>query len=136
MSLWKRFLKVLRCKYTLDARQTICENKKSSMGKLVRLVSSDLVEFSVEKEIAMQSVLLSNMIEDCAEDDLPIPLPNASSSALEKVGLSLLTLFSLLSLLSALSALCSLLFYSLYTLLRTHINSPYKIIGHCLLRAL
>ncbi|KAI8846598.1 Skp1 family, dimerization domain-containing protein [Chytridium lagenaria] len=43
---------------------------------MVKLTSSDGQEFSVAKEIACQSVLIKNMLEDVGEaEDQPIPLP-------------------------------------------------------------
>ncbi|KAI8918356.1 hypothetical protein PhCBS80983_g01168 [Powellomyces hirtus] len=53
---------------------------------MVKLTSSDGQEVSVPKEIACQSVLIKNMLEDVGEaDDQPIPLPNVSGPILAKV---------------------------------------------------
>eukprot|EP00842_Homolaphlyctis_polyrhiza_P004977 jgi/Hompol1/5480/HPOL_000919-RA len=53
---------------------------------MVKLSSSDAQEFTVPKEIACQSVLIKNMLEDLGEDsDAPIPLPNVSGAILQKV---------------------------------------------------
>jgi S-phase kinase-associated protein 1 len=58
---------------------------------MVRLTSNDGVEFTVEKSVAEQSVLIKNMLEDVEEDDdQPIPLPNVSGRILEKGSMSLL----------------------------------------------
>ncbi|KAI8807336.1 Skp1 family, dimerization domain-containing protein [Cladochytrium replicatum] len=57
------------------------------MSKTVRLTSSDGQDFNVVSEIANQSVLIKNMLEDIGDnaDDNPIPLPNVSASILQKV---------------------------------------------------
>ncbi|KAJ3061721.1 suppressor of kinetochore protein mutant [Podochytrium sp. JEL0797] len=53
---------------------------------MVKITSSDAQEFSIAKEIANQSVLIKNMLEDVGEaDDQPIPLPNVSGAILQKV---------------------------------------------------
>nr|6V88_A Chain A, SCF ubiquitin ligase complex protein SKP1a [Dictyostelium discoideum]6V88_B Chain B, SCF ubiquitin ligase complex protein SKP1a [Dictyostelium discoideum] len=52
---------------------------------LVKLESSDEKVFEIEKEIACMSVTIKNMIEDIGESDSPIPLPNVTSTILEKV---------------------------------------------------
>ncbi|KAJ3023843.1 hypothetical protein HKX48_000531 [Thoreauomyces humboldtii] len=53
---------------------------------MVKLTSSDGQEVSVAKEIACQSVLIKNMLEDVGDsDDQPIPLPNVSGPILAKV---------------------------------------------------
>ncbi|KAI9358925.1 Skp1 family, dimerization domain-containing protein [Zopfochytrium polystomum] len=53
---------------------------------MVKLTSSDGQEFVVAKEIAMQSILIKNMLEDVGDaDDQPIPLPNVSGPILQKV---------------------------------------------------
>ncbi|KAJ3101681.1 hypothetical protein HDU97_001222 [Phlyctochytrium planicorne] len=53
---------------------------------MVKLTSSDGQEFSVGKEIACQSILIKNMLEDVGEsEDQPIPLPNVSGPILSKV---------------------------------------------------
>ncbi|KAJ3062020.1 hypothetical protein HDU98_002071, partial [Podochytrium sp. JEL0797] len=52
---------------------------------MVKITSSDAQEFSIAKEIANQSVLIKNMLEDVGEaDDQPIPLPNVSGAILQK----------------------------------------------------
>ncbi|KAI8608971.1 Skp1 family, dimerization domain-containing protein [Chytriomyces sp. MP71] len=51
-----------------------------------KLCSSDNQEFSVSVEIANQSVLIKNMLEDVGDsDDQPIPLPNVPGAILQKV---------------------------------------------------
>ncbi|KAH9816806.1 Skp1 family, dimerization domain-containing protein [Melampsora americana] len=52
---------------------------------MVVLVTSDNEQFTVEREVAIRSVLIKNMIEDVGESDNPIPLPNVSASVLKKV---------------------------------------------------
>ncbi|EGF79598.1 hypothetical protein BATDEDRAFT_20074 [Batrachochytrium dendrobatidis JAM81] len=53
---------------------------------MVRLSSSDGQEFTVVKEIACQSVLIKNMLEDLGDDeDAAIPLPNVAGTVLAKV---------------------------------------------------
>ncbi|KAJ3294551.1 suppressor of kinetochore protein mutant [Rhizoclosmatium sp. JEL0117] len=53
---------------------------------MVKITSSDNQEFNISKEIANQSVLIKNMLEDVGEaDDQPIPLPNVSGAILQKV---------------------------------------------------
>ncbi|KAJ3209664.1 hypothetical protein HDU83_009722 [Entophlyctis luteolus] len=53
---------------------------------MVRLTSSDLVEFVVDRPVAERSLLLRNMLEDVGDaDDSPIPLPNVSAFILKKV---------------------------------------------------
>ncbi|KAJ3286897.1 hypothetical protein HK104_008843 [Borealophlyctis nickersoniae] len=53
---------------------------------MVKLTSSDGQEFTVAKEIACQSVLIKNMLEDVGDDvDQAIPLPNVSGPILTKV---------------------------------------------------
>ena len=52
---------------------------------MVRLSSSDGQEFTVVKEIACQSVLIKNMLEDLGDDeDAAIPLPNVAGTVLAK----------------------------------------------------
>jgi len=52
---------------------------------MVKVTSSDGQEFNISKEIACQSVLIKNMLEDVGEaEDLPIPLPNVSGPILSK----------------------------------------------------
>jgi S-phase kinase-associated protein 1 len=56
------------------------------MSKTVRFSSSDKQEFVVNKEVACQSVLIKNMLEDIGEDsDTAIPLPNVTSHILAKI---------------------------------------------------
>ncbi|KAJ1820234.1 hypothetical protein GGH91_002919 [Coemansia sp. RSA 2671] len=52
---------------------------------MVVLQSSDGKNFTVERGVAIQSVLIKNLLEDIGESDEPIPLPNVSSKVLEKV---------------------------------------------------
>ncbi|KAG4102473.1 E3 ubiquitin ligase SCF complex, Skp subunit [Neocallimastix lanati (nom. inval.)] len=53
---------------------------------MVKLTSSDGQEFTISKEVAYQSVLLKNMIEDVLDsEENPIPLPNVSGPILVKV---------------------------------------------------
>ncbi|KAJ3027540.1 UNVERIFIED_CONTAM: hypothetical protein HDU68_003626 [Siphonaria sp. JEL0065] len=53
---------------------------------MVKITSSDNQEFTIAKEIANQSVLIKNMLEDVGDsDDQPIPLPNVSGAILQKV---------------------------------------------------
>ncbi|KAI8909717.1 putative negative regulator sulfur controller-3 [Gorgonomyces haynaldii] len=52
---------------------------------MVVLQSADQMEFTVEKQVAEQSVLLKNLLEDVGETDAPIPLPNVSGSILKRV---------------------------------------------------
>ncbi|KAH9249077.1 hypothetical protein BASA81_013196 [Batrachochytrium salamandrivorans] len=53
---------------------------------MVRLSSSDAQEFTVAKDIAYQSVLIKNMLEDLGDDeDASIPLPNVAGTVLAKV---------------------------------------------------
>ncbi|KAJ1548635.1 hypothetical protein HK405_001544 [Cladochytrium tenue] len=52
---------------------------------MVKLTTSDGQEFVVAKEIACQSVLIKNMLEDVGDaDDQPIPLPNVSGPIMAK----------------------------------------------------
>lgn len=52
----------------------------------VTLESSDKKTFTVLLDVANQSVTVKNMLEDLGSDsDVPIPLPNVSSTVLEKV---------------------------------------------------
>ncbi|KAJ5078268.1 s-phase kinase-associated protein [Anaeramoeba ignava] len=50
----------------------------------VKLISSTGEEFEVEKEIAMMSQTIKNMIETTA-DDAPVPIPTVKSEILQKV---------------------------------------------------
>ncbi|KAG2077958.1 E3 ubiquitin ligase SCF complex, Skp subunit [Suillus decipiens] len=52
---------------------------------MVHLVTSDNVEFVVDKEVVERSVLIKNMLEDVGESDQSIPLANVSSTVLRKV---------------------------------------------------
>lgn len=53
---------------------------------MVKITSSDATEFTVTKEIANQSVLLKNLLEDVGDsDENPIPLPNVNAAILTKV---------------------------------------------------
>ncbi|KAJ3402886.1 hypothetical protein HDU80_004665 [Chytriomyces hyalinus] len=53
---------------------------------MVRITSSDSQEFSVPQDIACQSQLIKNMIEDVGDaDEQPIPLPNVAGAILQKV---------------------------------------------------
>ncbi|KAI8829238.1 Skp1 family, dimerization domain-containing protein [Chytriomyces cf. hyalinus JEL632] len=53
---------------------------------MVRITSSDSQEFSVPQDIAFQSQLIKNMIEDIGDaDEQPIPLPNVAGAILQKV---------------------------------------------------
>ncbi|KAJ6263995.1 hypothetical protein Dda_0134 [Drechslerella dactyloides] len=52
----------------------------------MKLLSSDNVEISVEKDVAERSVLIKNMLEDVGETmDAPIPIPNVNEAVLRKV---------------------------------------------------
>ncbi|OAJ39526.1 hypothetical protein BDEG_23365 [Batrachochytrium dendrobatidis JEL423] len=52
---------------------------------MVRLFSSDNQEFSVSKEIACQSILVKNILEDLDNDqNAVIPLPNITGVVLAK----------------------------------------------------
>ncbi|TPX74856.1 hypothetical protein CcCBS67573_g03881 [Chytriomyces confervae] len=54
---------------------------------MVRITSSDSQEFSVSQDIACQSQLIKNMIEDVGDaDEQPIPLPNVAGAILQKGG--------------------------------------------------
>ena len=51
----------------------------------VKLTSSDGQEFNVAREVAIQSVLIKNMLDDFGEDvDQAIPLTNVSGPILSK----------------------------------------------------
>ena len=52
---------------------------------MVVLTTSDNEQFTVDRDVAERSVLIKQMIEDIGESDMPIPLPNVSSSVLTKV---------------------------------------------------
>lgn len=49
------------------------------------LLSNDNKEFRTDKEIAVKSVLIKNMLEDIGDSDSSIPLPNVNYNILEKV---------------------------------------------------
>lgn len=51
----------------------------------VKLQSSDGKVFKVDKEVATQSVLIKNLLEDLGESEEAIPLPNVTGKVLEKV---------------------------------------------------
>ncbi|KAJ2783027.1 hypothetical protein H4R18_001928 [Coemansia javaensis] len=52
---------------------------------MIKLQSSDGIDFEVAEAIAKQSVLITNLLEDLGETGEAIPLPNVSSKVLEKV---------------------------------------------------
>jgi S-phase kinase-associated protein 1 len=53
---------------------------------MVKLTSSEAVEFTVDRDIAEKSVLLKNMLEDVGDQsDQAIPLPNVTGPILQKV---------------------------------------------------
>ncbi|MBW0505439.1 hypothetical protein O181_045154 [Austropuccinia psidii MF-1] len=52
---------------------------------MVVLTTSDGEHFTVDREVAIRSVLIKNMLEDVGDIDSPIPLPNVSASVLKKV---------------------------------------------------
>ncbi|RPB26789.1 E3 ubiquitin ligase SCF complex, Skp subunit [Terfezia boudieri ATCC MYA-4762] len=53
--------------------------------RLLTLLSSDSIEKKVARDVAERSILIKNMLEDCAEFDQAIPIPNVTSSVLTKV---------------------------------------------------
>merc|ERR1712157_690506 len=53
------------------------------MADTVKLTSSDGQCFDVEKEVAFESDMIKNMLEDC--EDASCPLPNVTSKILTKV---------------------------------------------------
>ena len=57
---------------------------KRDLQIMVRVQSSDGQEFVISKEVARQSVLIQNMLEDVGDEDTAIPLPNVSSVILSK----------------------------------------------------
>ncbi|KAJ1999869.1 E3 ubiquitin ligase complex SCF subunit scon-3 [Coemansia thaxteri] len=52
---------------------------------MVVLQSSDGKDFTVERAVALQSVLIKNLLEDIGESDEAIPLPNVAGKVLEKI---------------------------------------------------
>ncbi|ORZ32092.1 Skp1 family, dimerization domain-domain-containing protein [Catenaria anguillulae PL171] len=56
---------------------------------MVKLTSSDNETISVDKQVAIRSVLLKNIIEDTGDagddDAIPIPIPNVTARVLKKV---------------------------------------------------
>jgi len=52
---------------------------------MVKVTSSDGQEFIIPKEVASQSVLIKNMLEDIGEAEHAIPLPNVTGTILQKV---------------------------------------------------
>ncbi|ORX85157.1 ubiquitin-protein ligase [Basidiobolus meristosporus CBS 931.73] len=52
---------------------------------MVILKSCDSQVFQVDKEVVKHSLLISNMLEDVGETELPIPLPNVTGEVLKKV---------------------------------------------------
>jgi len=53
-------------------------------SSVIKLAASNGAEVSVSREIANQSVLVKNLLEDVGEQDHAIPLPNVSESILKK----------------------------------------------------
>ncbi|RUS14415.1 E3 ubiquitin ligase complex SCF subunit sconC [Endogone sp. FLAS-F59071] len=51
----------------------------------IKLTSSEGTEFNVDRDVADKSIIVRNMLEDCAEDGMAIPLPNVSAAILTKV---------------------------------------------------
>ncbi|KAJ2500372.1 hypothetical protein GGH96_002788 [Coemansia sp. RSA 1972] len=49
------------------------------------LQSSDSEDFPVSMEVAQQSVLIKNLIDDLGETEEPIPLPNVTGKVLKKI---------------------------------------------------
>ncbi|KAJ1744490.1 hypothetical protein GGH12_000995 [Coemansia sp. RSA 1822] len=49
------------------------------------LQSSDNEDFPVSMEVAQQSVLIKNLIDDLGETEEPIPLPNVTGKVLKKI---------------------------------------------------
>jgi S-phase kinase-associated protein 1 len=52
---------------------------------VVKLASSEGTEYTVDRDIAEQSVLLKNMLEDVGESENAIPLPNVTGPILQRV---------------------------------------------------
>ena len=62
------------------------EITKTVITKTVILVSKEGEQFTVDKDVAWQSVLMRTMLEDDDDDSIPeIPLLNVSSKALVKI---------------------------------------------------
>ncbi|KAM0754593.1 E3 ubiquitin ligase complex SCF subunit sconC [Meredithblackwellia eburnea MCA 4105] len=55
------------------------------MASQISLSTSDNETFTVEKDVAVRSVLIKNMLDDLPESDAAIPLPNVSANVLKKV---------------------------------------------------
>jgi len=51
----------------------------------IKLMSSDQVVLSVDREVAKRSVLIKNMLEDVGEVEEAIPIPNVNEAVLKKV---------------------------------------------------
>jgi len=51
----------------------------------INLESSDGKVFNIDKDVAIKSQLINNIVEDCDNDNENIPLPNVEGSILEKV---------------------------------------------------
>ncbi|KAI8869169.1 putative negative regulator sulfur controller-3 [Ramicandelaber brevisporus] len=51
----------------------------------LKLESSDGAVFEVDRQAALMSVLIKNLLEDMGDTDAPIPLPNVTKPILEKV---------------------------------------------------
>mmetsp|Transcript_4671 Transcript_4671/g.9411 ORF Transcript_4671/g.9411 Transcript_4671/m.9411 type:complete len:104 (-) Transcript_4671:685-996(-) len=56
------------------------------MADTVKLVSSDGEVFEVERGVAMMSVMVKNCMDDTADDENRIPIPNVDAVTLAKVG--------------------------------------------------
>ncbi|KAJ2724535.1 hypothetical protein GGI07_001882 [Coemansia sp. Benny D115] len=52
---------------------------------MITLQSSDGKDFQVERSVAVQSVLIKNLLEDLGDTDSAIPLPNVTGKVLEKI---------------------------------------------------
>mmetsp|Transcript_4670 Transcript_4670/g.9408 ORF Transcript_4670/g.9408 Transcript_4670/m.9408 type:complete len:160 (-) Transcript_4670:375-854(-) len=55
------------------------------MADTVKLVSSDGEVFEVERGVAMMSVMVKNCMDDTADDENRIPIPNVDAVTLAKV---------------------------------------------------
>jgi len=57
------------------------------MSSTIKLASNDGATITVDKDVAMRSVLISNMVEDLGEGsiDSPVPLANVNETVLRKV---------------------------------------------------